>query len=66
VIIIPQDSFLLIEKREESLGALRYLREHLVPGGRPTWLYLQTKSTVSERPCGWVVHILSQAHVATS
>ena len=33
-IIIPARSFLLIERREESLGALRCLREHLVPGGR--------------------------------
>jgi hypothetical protein len=33
-IIVPAGSFLLIERREESLGALRRFREHLVPGGR--------------------------------
>src|ERR671911_756944 len=33
-IIIPAGSFLLIERREESLGALKRFREHLVPGGR--------------------------------
>jgi SAM-dependent methyltransferase len=33
-IIIPAGTFLLIERREESLGALRRLREHLLPGGR--------------------------------
>jgi SAM-dependent methyltransferase len=32
-IIIPAGSFLLIERREESLGALRRFREHLAPGG---------------------------------
>jgi SAM-dependent methyltransferase len=33
-IIVPAGSFLLIERREESLGALRRFREHLTPGGR--------------------------------
>jgi hypothetical protein len=33
-IIVPAGSFLLIERREESLGALRRFREHLIPGGR--------------------------------
>ena len=33
-IIIPAASFFLIERREESLGALKRFREHLVPGGR--------------------------------
>ena len=33
-IIIPAVSFFLIERREESLGALKRFREHLVPGGR--------------------------------
>jgi SAM-dependent methyltransferase len=33
-IIIPAGSFLLIERREESLGALKRFREHLLPGGR--------------------------------
>jgi SAM-dependent methyltransferase len=33
-IIIPAGSFLLIERREESLGALKRFREHLVRGGR--------------------------------
>ncbi|MBP1966673.1 SAM-dependent methyltransferase [Paenibacillus aceris] len=33
-IIIPGGSFLLIEKREESLNALRRLYQHLQPGGR--------------------------------
>ncbi|BFT72815.1 class I SAM-dependent methyltransferase [Paenibacillus sp. P36] len=33
-IIIPAGSFLLIEKREESLKALKRLYEHLQPGGR--------------------------------
>jgi SAM-dependent methyltransferase len=33
-IIIPAGSFLLIERREESLGALKRFREHLVSGGR--------------------------------
>jgi SAM-dependent methyltransferase len=33
-IIIPAGSFLLIERREESLAALRRFCEHLVPGGR--------------------------------
>lgn len=33
-IIIPAGSFLLIEKREESLTALKRLYEHLHPGGR--------------------------------
>lgn len=33
-IIIPGGSFLLIEKREESLKALKRLYEHLQPGGR--------------------------------
>ncbi|MEC0264969.1 class I SAM-dependent methyltransferase [Paenibacillus anseongense] len=33
-IIIPAGSFLLIEKRAESLEALRRLYEHLQPGGR--------------------------------
>jgi len=33
-IIIPAGSFHLIERREESLGALKRFREHLVPGGR--------------------------------
>ena len=33
-VIIPAGSFLLIERRDESLSALRRLREHLVPGGR--------------------------------
>jgi hypothetical protein len=32
-IIMPAGSFLLIERRDESLGALRRFREHLVPGG---------------------------------
>jgi hypothetical protein len=33
-IIVPAGSFLLIEGREESLGALQRFREHLMPGGR--------------------------------
>jgi len=33
-IIIPGGSFLLIEKREESLNALKHLYHHLQPGGR--------------------------------
>jgi SAM-dependent methyltransferase len=33
-IIIPAGSFLLIERREESIGALKRFREHLMPGGR--------------------------------
>lgn len=33
-ILIPGGSFLLIEKREESLAALRRLYDHLQPGGR--------------------------------
>jgi SAM-dependent methyltransferase len=33
-IIVPAGSFLLIERREESLGALRRFCEHLTPGGR--------------------------------
>ncbi|MFC5701400.1 class I SAM-dependent methyltransferase [Cohnella faecalis] len=33
-IIIPGGSFLLIERREDSLHALRRLYEHLQPGGR--------------------------------
>ncbi|GGG64520.1 class I SAM-dependent methyltransferase [Paenibacillus radicis (ex Gao et al. 2016)] len=33
-IIIPGGSFLLIEKREESLNVLRRLYDHLQPGGR--------------------------------
>ncbi|QNK57735.1 class I SAM-dependent methyltransferase [Paenibacillus sp. PAMC21692] len=33
-IIIPGGSFLLIEKREESLNALKCLYNHLQPGGR--------------------------------
>ncbi|GAA3400285.1 class I SAM-dependent methyltransferase [Paenibacillus hodogayensis] len=33
-ILIPGGSFLLIEKREESLHALKRLYEHLQPGGR--------------------------------
>jgi len=33
-IIIPGGSFLLIEKREESLNALKRLYDHLQPGGR--------------------------------
>lgn len=32
-IIVPAGSFHLIERREESLGALKRFREHLVPGG---------------------------------
>jgi SAM-dependent methyltransferase len=33
-IIVPAGSFLLIERREESLDALKRFREFLVPGGR--------------------------------
>ncbi|MFF2889319.1 class I SAM-dependent methyltransferase [Paenibacillus sp. NPDC057967] len=33
-IIIPAGSFLLIEKREESINVLKRLYEHLEPGGR--------------------------------
>ncbi len=33
-VIVPAGSFLLIERREESIGALRRFRDHLVPGGR--------------------------------
>lgn len=33
-IIIPGGSFLLIEKREESISALKRLYDHLEPGGR--------------------------------
>jgi SAM-dependent methyltransferase len=33
-IIVPAGSFLLIERREQSLGALGRFREHLLPGGR--------------------------------
>lgn len=34
VILIPAGSFLLIEKREESIKALKRLYDHLQPGGR--------------------------------
>jgi len=33
VIIVPAGSFHLIEHREESLGALKRFRDHLLPGG---------------------------------
>ncbi|MBO7748558.1 class I SAM-dependent methyltransferase [Paenibacillus sp. MWE-103] len=33
-ILVPAGSFLLIERREESLQALRRLYDHLLPGGR--------------------------------
>jgi SAM-dependent methyltransferase len=33
-IIVPAGSFLLIERREESLGTLKRFHEHLLPGGR--------------------------------
>lgn len=33
-IIVPAGSFLLIERREQSRGALGRFREHLLPGGR--------------------------------
>ena len=33
-VIVPAGSFLLIERREESIGVLRRFRDHLVPGGR--------------------------------
>ncbi|MCE5171377.1 class I SAM-dependent methyltransferase [Paenibacillus profundus] len=33
-IVMPTGSFLLIEKREESINAMKCMYEHLVPGGR--------------------------------
>jgi ubiquinone/menaquinone biosynthesis C-methylase UbiE len=36
-IIVPAGSFLLIERREQSLGALGRFREHLLPGGVSFW-----------------------------
>ena len=36
-IIVPAGSFLLIERREQSLGALKRFREHLLPGGVSSW-----------------------------
>lgn len=43
-IILPAGSFLLLEKREESLQALRCFRQHLVPGGQLILdLFLQTE-----------------------
>jgi SAM-dependent methyltransferase len=42
-IIIPAGSFLLIEKREESINALKCFHNHLIPGGRLIIdLFLQT------------------------
>ena len=54
-IIVPAGSFLLIEKREESLGALRRFREHLAPGGRLILdLELQTDLRVGNISTGTV------------
>jgi SAM-dependent methyltransferase len=54
-IIIPAGSFLLIEHREESLGALKRFREHLVPGGRLILdLELQTDFSVGTVSTGTV------------
>jgi SAM-dependent methyltransferase len=54
-IIIPAGSFLLIERREESLGALKRFREHLVPGGRLILdLELQTDFSVGTVSTGSV------------
>ena len=54
-IIIPAGSFLLIERREESLGALKGFREHLVPGGRLILdLELQTDLSVGTVSTGTV------------
>jgi ubiquinone/menaquinone biosynthesis C-methylase UbiE len=54
-IIIPAGSFHLIERREESLGALKRFREHLVPGGRLILdLELQTDFSVGTVSTGTV------------
>jgi SAM-dependent methyltransferase len=54
-IIIPAGSFLLIERREESLGTLKRFREHLVPGGRLILdLELQTDFSVGTVSTGTV------------
>jgi ubiquinone/menaquinone biosynthesis C-methylase UbiE len=54
-IIIPAGSFLLIERREESLGSLKRFREHLVPGGRLILdLELQTDFSVGTVSTGTV------------
>ena len=54
-IIVPAGSFLLIERREESLGTLKRFREHLVPGGRLIVdLELQTDFSVGTVSTGTV------------
>ena len=54
-IIVPAGSFLLIERREESLGALKRFREHLLPGGRLIVdLELYTDLRVGTMPVGSV------------
>jgi ubiquinone/menaquinone biosynthesis C-methylase UbiE len=54
-IIVPAGSFLLIERREESLGTLKRFREHLVPGGRLIVdLELPTDLRVGTVPTGTV------------
>lgn len=54
-IIIPAGSFLLIERREESLGVLERFRDHLVPGGRLILdLELQTDFSVGTVSTGTV------------
>jgi SAM-dependent methyltransferase len=54
-IIVPAGSFLLIERREESLGTLQRFREHLVPGGRLIVdLELPTDLRVGTFPTGTV------------
>lgn len=54
-IIVPAGSFLLIERREESLGTLKRFREHLLPGGRLILdLELQTDFSVGTISTGTV------------
>jgi SAM-dependent methyltransferase len=67
-IIVPAGSFLLIERREESLGALRRFGEHLVSDGRlivdlelPTDLRVGAVSTRSwETPQGETITLESK------
>ena len=54
-IIVPAGSFLLIERREESLGTLKRFRDHLLPGGRLVLdLELQTDFSVGTVSTGTV------------
>ena len=54
-IIVPAGSFLLIERREESLNTLKRFREHLLPGGRLILdLELQTDFSVGTISTGTV------------